>query len=79
MTNQKGRFGIHGGQYIPETLMKAVIELEDAYNRLRDDPDFKAFYEQNSLVPAWAEGEDFVKILAKQTEQVKESLASLKK
>lgn len=27
----KGRFGIHGGQYIPETLMKAVIELEDAY------------------------------------------------
>ncbi len=27
----KGRFGIHGGQYIPETLMKAVIELEEAY------------------------------------------------
>ena len=28
MTNPKGRFGIHGGQYIPETLMNAVIELE---------------------------------------------------
>lgn len=28
MTNEKGRFGIHGGQYIPETLMNAVIELE---------------------------------------------------
>ena len=28
----KGRFGIHGGQYLPETLMNAVIELEDAYN-----------------------------------------------
>ena len=26
----KGRFGIHGGQYIPETLMNAVIELEEA-------------------------------------------------
>lgn len=29
MTNPKGRFGDHGGQYIPETLMNAVIELED--------------------------------------------------
>ncbi|MDE7243314.1 MAG: tryptophan synthase subunit beta [Oscillospiraceae bacterium] len=37
----KGRFGIHGGQYIPETLMNAVIELEDAYNRYRDDPEFQ--------------------------------------
>lgn len=32
MTNPNGRFGIHGGQYIPETLMNAVIELEKAYN-----------------------------------------------
>ena len=31
MTNPKGRFGIHGGQYIPETLMNAVRELEAAY------------------------------------------------
>ncbi|MFQ9802224.1 MAG: hypothetical protein ACLR23_28635 [Clostridia bacterium] len=30
MTNSKGRFGVHGGQYIPETLMNAVIELEEA-------------------------------------------------
>ncbi|MEI3504286.1 MAG: hypothetical protein V8Q42_11795 [Anaerovoracaceae bacterium] len=36
----KGRFGVHGGQYIPETLMNAVIELEEAYNRYKDDPDF---------------------------------------
>ena len=36
----KGRFGIHGGQYIPETLMNAVIELEEAYLRYKDDPDF---------------------------------------
>ena len=26
-----GRFGVHGGQYIPETLMNAVLELEEAY------------------------------------------------
>ncbi len=36
----KGRFGIHGGQYIPETLMNAVRELEDAYNHYKDDPEF---------------------------------------
>ena len=35
-----GRFGIHGGQYIPETLMNAVIELEEAYNHYKDDPEF---------------------------------------
>ncbi len=36
----RGRFGAHGGQYIPETLMNAVIELEDAYNRYKNDPEF---------------------------------------
>ena len=40
MSNSKGRFGIHGGQYIPETLMNAVIELEEAYNHYKDDPEF---------------------------------------
>ena len=40
MTNPRGRFGIHGGQYIPETLMNAVIELEAAYDRCKADPDF---------------------------------------
>ncbi len=42
MTNEKGRFGIHGGQYIPETLMNAVIELEEAYNKYKNDPEFQA-------------------------------------
>ena len=42
MTNQNGRFGVHGGQYIPETLMNAVIELEKAYNKYKDDPTFNA-------------------------------------
>jgi tryptophan synthase beta chain len=36
-----GRFGIHGGQYIPETLMSAVTELDEAYNHYKDDPDFR--------------------------------------
>lgn len=37
---KKGRFGIHGGQYIPETLMNAVFELEQAYNHYKNDPEF---------------------------------------
>lgn len=40
MTNNNGRFGIHGGQYIPETLMNAVIELEEAYDHYKKDPAF---------------------------------------
>ena len=40
MADSKGRFGVHGGQYIPETLMNAVIELEEAYNQYKDDPEF---------------------------------------
>ncbi len=40
MSNPNGRFGIHGGQYIPETLMNAVIELENAYNYYKNDPEF---------------------------------------
>ena len=42
MEESKGRFGIHGGQYIPETLMNAVIELEEAYNHYKDDPEFNS-------------------------------------
>ncbi|MBO4502392.1 MAG: tryptophan synthase subunit beta, partial [Candidatus Methanomethylophilus sp.] len=40
MTNPNGRFGEYGGQYMPETLMNAVIELEQAYNKYKDDPGF---------------------------------------
>ena len=39
-----GRFGIHGGQYIPETLMNAVIELEKAYDHYKEDPAFVKEY-----------------------------------
>ncbi len=40
MADKFGRFGVHGGRYIPETLMNAVIELEESYNRYKDDPEF---------------------------------------
>ena len=52
MTNPRGRFGIHGGQYIPETLMNAVIELEEAYDRFKNDPEFNA--ELNELLNEYA-------------------------
>lgn len=36
----KGKFGVHGGQFIPETLMNAINELEQAYNHYSNDPEF---------------------------------------
>mgnify|MGYP005806266397 CR=1 FL=1 len=39
---QKGRFGIHGGQYIPETLMNEIIHLEEQYEYYKNDPQFQA-------------------------------------
>ena len=42
----KGRFGIYGGQYIPETLMNAVIELEEAYNKFKNDKNFNEEFEK---------------------------------
>jgi tryptophan synthase beta chain len=38
----KGRFGIHGGQYIPETLMNEIINLEKSYEHYKNDPQFNA-------------------------------------
>ena len=35
-----GRFGEFGGQYVPETVMRAVNELNEAYDRYKDDPQF---------------------------------------
>ena len=51
MADKYGRFGEFGGQYIPETLMNAVNELNEAYNKYKDDPEFNAelkelFYER---------------------------------
>jgi tryptophan synthase beta chain len=49
---KKGRFGDYGGQYIPETLMNAVLELEKAYDRYRRDPKF--LRELDSLLREYA-------------------------
>ncbi len=48
----KGRFGMHGGQFVPETLMNAVNELEKAYEYYSKDPQFKA--ELNDLLKNYA-------------------------
>lgn len=42
MADPKGRFGIHGGQYVPETLMNAINELEKAYDYYKNDESFNA-------------------------------------
>ncbi|MFQ6111194.1 MAG: tryptophan synthase subunit beta [Nitrospinota bacterium] len=39
---KKGHFGAYGGQFVPETLMPALKELEEAYEEAREDPTFKA-------------------------------------
>jgi len=38
--DKHGRFGPFGGKYVPETLMNALIELEEAYEKYKDDPEF---------------------------------------
>lgn len=47
-----GRFGIHGGQYVPETLMNEIIKLEKAYDYYKNDPDF--VNELNTLFKEYA-------------------------
>jgi len=64
----KGRFGVYGGQYIPETLMNAVIKLEEAYNRLKDDPEFNA--ELDSLLKNYAGRPSLLYYAQKMTEDL---------
>ena len=45
----KGRFGIHGGQYIPETLMNAVLKLEKAYDFYNIEVDGNSEIAWNSI------------------------------
>lgn len=48
----KGRYGVHGGQYIPETLMNEIKNLENAYERYKNDPEFNK--ELNRLFKEYA-------------------------
>ena len=50
--SQKGRYGIHGGQYIPETLMNEIKKLEDAYEFYKKDEEFNQ--ELNMLLKEYA-------------------------
>ena len=47
----KGRFGVHGGQYIPETLMNVVNELEECYSKYKEDKVFGKELEE--LLKTW--------------------------
>ena len=51
-----GRFGKHGGQYVSETLMNAVLQLDEAYKKFKDDPEFlqelKALYHDYANRPS---------------------------
>lgn len=38
---EKGRYGVHGGQYVPETLMGEVLRVEKAYEHYKNDPEFQ--------------------------------------
>ena len=46
--NERGRFGIYGGRFVPETLMPLILSLEKAYAAAKADPSFKA--ELNNLL-----------------------------
>lgn len=65
---KKGRFGQYGGQYIPETLMKAVQEVEEAYARYKNEPDFVE--ELNSLYANYAGRPSLLYYAKKMTEDL---------
>ena len=48
----RGRFGVHGGQYMSETLMNELLNLEEQYNHFKEDPEFVD--ELNTLLKEYA-------------------------
>ena len=63
-----GRFGSHGGQYIPETLMSEIINLEEQYNKYKNDEDFKQ--ELNFLLAEYAGRPSLLYYAGKMTEDL---------
>ena len=49
---ENGRYGVHGGQYVPETLMNEIIHLEEQYEKFQKDPEFQK--ELNTLLREYA-------------------------
>ena len=64
----KGRFGIHGGQYVPEILMNAINELEAAYNQYKNDAAFQK--ELQSLLNEYAGRPSLLYYAKKMTEDL---------
>jgi tryptophan synthase beta chain len=64
----KGRFGDYGGQYIPETLMNEIINLEKAYNHYKEDSDFQA--ELDDLLRNYAGRPSLLYYAARMTEDL---------
>ena len=77
MTERKGRFGAHGGQYIPETLMNAVAELERAYDHYKNDPAFQG--ELTALLNDYAGRPSRLYYAAKMTADLGEAKIYLKR
>ncbi|WP_407313577.1 tryptophan synthase subunit beta [Desulfosporosinus sp. SB140] len=64
----KGRYGIHGGQYIPETLMNEIINLEKTYEHFKNDPEFNE--ELTQLLNNYAGRPSLLYYAAKMTEDL---------
>lgn len=43
--DERGRFGIHGGRFVAETLMPLILDLEEAYNKAKADPDYQSEFD----------------------------------
>ena len=65
---ENGRYGIHGGQYIPETLMNEILRLEKAYEVYKNDPDFIS--ELNTLLKEYAGRPSLLYYAEKMTEDL---------
>ena len=64
----KGRYGIHGGQYIPETLMSEIHKIEEAYEFYKNDPAFND--ELNTLLKEYAGRPSLLYYAKKMTEDL---------
>ena len=74
---KKGRFGVHGGQYIPETLMNAIHELTEAYEHYKNDPEFQS--ELSTLFNEYANRPSRLYFARKMTEDLGGSKIYLKR
>lgn len=67
-TMSKGRYGIHGGQYVPEILMNEISNLEKQYEYYKNDPEFNA--ELNKLLAEYAGRPSLLYYAKKMTEDL---------